>query len=96
MGFANNAARAAAFLWARRNAVQRKSGRTWSCCGLPVEVDHRKRGCDGEVHPSMGGSNHSGELMVSEAEYRRQMGANNIRSARKVEGGYLIIRKRKL
>ena len=96
MGFASKAARAAAFLWANKQAVGKKSGRTWSCCGLPVEVDHYKRGCDGQVHPSMGRSTHTGEVMMTAAQAREASANNRIRSMRQVEGGFLVTLKRKL
>jgi hypothetical protein len=96
MGFASKAARAAAFLWARKNVAGKKSGRTWSCCGLPVEVDHLRRGCDGNVHPSMGGSTHSGEVMMTPAQARDAARNNRVRSMRQVEGGFLVVLKKKL
>lgn len=96
MGFANRAARAAAFLWANKHVVGKKSGRTWSCCGLPHEVDHIKRGCDGQVHPGMGGTTHSGEVMMTAAQARDASRNGRIRSMRQVEGGFLVTLKKKL
>lgn len=96
MGFASKAARVAAFLWAGKNAVGKKSGRTWSCCGLPVEVDHRKRGCDGVVHPAMGGTTHSGEILMTPAQARDAQRNGRIKSIRQVEGGFLVVTKKKL
>ena len=96
MGFSSKAARVAAFLWANRQAIQKKSGRTWSCCGLPVEVDHIKRGCDGEVHPSMGGTTHSGEILMTPKQAREAAANGRVKSMRQVEGGFLVVTKKKL
>lgn len=93
MGLMSKAKRAAELAALIKGGVK-PSGKTWHCCGLPIEVDHFKRGCEGEVHESYGGATHSGEVFMTKKQYEEFINkGGKVKSARRGDGGYHVIQK---
>lgn len=83
---------------AAARAIKGKSGRTWSCCGLPVEVDHKKQGCTGQAENNGQVINqptvHSGEIFMTNDQYKTHVAnKGKVKSARRGDGGYYVITK---
>lgn len=70
------------------------SGKTWHCCGYPIEVDHLRKGCEGEAHEGYGGATHSGEVFMTKTEYKDYLNmGGKVKSARRADGGYHVKQK---
>ena len=100
MGKLSDAAKKAAILaWKNKHKLQRMSGKTWKCCGLPVEVDHLKAGCNGQAE-NYGeaidqSTSHSGEVHMTAKQYKEWIaGGGKAKNARTDgKGGFIVHQK---
>jgi len=95
MAISKSAFRAAMALAA---GLKKKSGKTWGCCGLPIEIDHIKQGCNGKAEnhgkPIDVGHDHSGEVFMTARQYQQFLDSGGkAKSARRADGGYYVHQK---